>query len=524
MRIIDITLNNYRAFYGKHSISLDKDGKNLMVYGENGSGKSSLYEALKKFMLSSVQKVEVEEHAFIPKAQKNTASIKLKFSENAKATVTHEYELKIADGKIVSADTTLIANANKIKGFFDYRSLLDTHLNHVDSVNIFKILNETILLHAENRFTKNEICKDWKLIQDGLQSRKGKWVVAALHTNTDNFSKGFKYLTEKIQIDTNTFLKYFDKGMEVTVEFDKCYYEETDGSVYGDEAILKIKYAGRTIDKHQFFLNETRLSALAISLYLASIKLNPLTGALKVLVLDDLLIGLDMSNRLPLLEILQKHFLNPAQENEKFQVIMTTYDKVWFELVNNYFGTDGWKYIEIYSKKAKEEDFEIPIIKDSQGYLERARHYLAEKDNKASAVYIRTEFERIVKTLCEKKMLQVNYKTRQKEFKTEDFWDAIKNQTEIDVELVKEIEIHRGTVMNPFSHYDLERPEFTRELEDTTIAVENLGRLLIDTNLKALRKRTYNDLKMEIQKLEFQIKKPLLGKIIRSLLDAKQKG
>ncbi len=521
MRVTDIFINNYRAFYGKHHISLDKDGKNLMVYGENGSGKSSLYVALKTFMLSSVRKVDIEENVFIPKAQKDTASIKLKISENSRATVTHEYEVKIADGKIVSADTTLIENANKIKGFFDYRSLLATHLNHKDDVDIFYTLLHNIWGHAENRFTTNEIISDWDVIQDGLGSRKGKWVVAALHENTDKFSKGFKYLTDKVQVDTNTFLKFFDKSLEVTIHFDKCIYDETDGAVYGDEAILKIKYAGKPIDKHQHFLNEARLSALAISLYLASIKLNPLTGALKILVLDDLLIGLDMSNRLPLLEILQKHFIKPEQPTEVFQIIMTTYDKVWFGLVNNYFGTDNWKYIEIYSKKLKDDDFEIPIIKETQTYLDKARYYLAEKDNKASAVYIRTEFERIVKTICEKKVLQVNYKTRQKEFTTEDFWDSITKQTDINPLLAKTIEIHRGTVMNPFSHYDLERPEFTKELEDTILAVEKLGELLVEANLKALRKKTFNDLVKEILKLELQLKNPVIGKILRGLIDKK---
>lgn len=520
MRVTDIYINNYRAFYGKHHISLDKDGKNLMVYGENGSGKSSLYVALKSFMLSSVRKVDIEENVFIPASQKDTASIKLKISENAKATVTHEYEVKTTEGKIVSADTTLIENANKIKAFFDYRSLLETHLNHKESVNIFYTLLDNIWSHAINRFSTNEIQQDWNEIQNGLGSRKGKWVVAALHENTDKFSKGFKYLTDKVQTDTNTFLKYFDKSLEVSLEFDKCYYDETDYIVYGDEAILKIKYAGQPIDKHHYFLNEARLSALAISLYLASIKLNPLTGALKVLVLDDLLIGLDMSNRLPLLAILKKHFIE-TDAREVFQIIMTTYDKVWFELVNNYFGTTNWKYIEIYSKKLKDEDFEFPIIKETLGYLDKARFYLGEKDNKASAVYIRTEFERIVKTICEKKILQVNYKTRQKEFTTEDFWDAITNQTDINPELVKQIEIHRGTVMNPFSHYDLERPEFTRELADTIIAVEKLGELLIDANMKALRKRTYNDLIKVIDKLELQLKKPVIGKILRGLIDKK---
>ena len=44
--------------------------------------------------------------------------------------------------------------------------------------------------------------------------------------------------------------------------------------------------------------------------------------------------------------ILKNHFIEvPAQE--QFQTIMTTYDKVWYELVRNFFGNEKWKYIEI---------------------------------------------------------------------------------------------------------------------------------------------------------------------------------
>jgi energy-coupling factor transporter ATP-binding protein EcfA2 len=392
MRVTDIFINNYRAFYGKHHITLDKDGKNLIVYGENGSGKSSLFTALENFFKSSVQKVEVEENIFISGSQKNTASIKLKVQKSSTATVSHTYEVKIPDGLIIGDDTTLIENANKVKGFFDYRSLLRTHLDFIakDKVDIFYILVKLILPHAENRFTKNEIGKEWAEIEAQIELRKGVWRVEWLHTNTDTFSKGLKLLLQSIEDDTNKFIHHFDKSLSIKIEFDKCYYDEGDKCFYGDTAFLKINYAGKDIDKHHLFLNEARLSALAISLYLASIKVNPLTGALKILVLDDLLIGLDMSNRLPLLSILQKHFIKPENPNDAFQIIMTSYDKVWFEIVNNYFGADNWKYIEIYSKKLKDEDFEFPIIKETKGYIEAARFYLAEKDNKASAVYIRT--------------------------------------------------------------------------------------------------------------------------------------
>ena len=53
MRITKIEIKNFRAFYGEYLIDLYKAGKNLLVYGENGSGKTSLYQALKFFLESS---------------------------------------------------------------------------------------------------------------------------------------------------------------------------------------------------------------------------------------------------------------------------------------------------------------------------------------------------------------------------------------------------------------------------------------------------------------------------------------
>ena len=519
MRVTDIYINNYRAFYGSHHIELDRDGKNLMVYGENGSGKSSLFTALQSFFKSSVSKVDIEENIFIPVSEKNTASIKIKVREDKESTVSQEYEVHIKHGEIIGTDKSLIVNASKVNGFFDYRSLLETHLIHQAStdVNIFDLLVLKILPHAINRFSAKTIGEEWAKILEEMGYRKGSWRVQWLGEATGIFSKGLKYLLEQIQTDTNIFLKYFDKSLSVKVVFDECYYEGTDKEVYGNDALLEMSFAGQKIPKHHLFLNEARLSALAISLYLASIKANPLVGALKVLVLDDLLIGLDMGNRLPLLSILRDHFVN-VHANDRFQIIMTTYDKVWFELVNNYFGAEQWKYIEIYSTKFKEGDFDFPIIKETNGYLEKAQFYLTQKDNKAAAVYIRTEFERVVKRICEKKSLQVIYKTRQKEFSTEDFWDAIKQQTNLDRDLIKRIEIHRGSVMNPFSHYDLESPEFERELQNTIVEVEKLGKINPKDDIK---KYTFQNLVGEKEKLEKTLKYLYIGKIIGSLLAKK---
>ncbi len=53
MKITEIDIKNFKAFCGTYHIDLHKAGKNLLVYGENGSGKTSLYQALKRFLESS---------------------------------------------------------------------------------------------------------------------------------------------------------------------------------------------------------------------------------------------------------------------------------------------------------------------------------------------------------------------------------------------------------------------------------------------------------------------------------------
>jgi hypothetical protein len=228
-----------------------------------------------------------------------------------------------------------------------------------------------------------------------------------------------------------------------------------------------------------------------------------------------------MSNRLPLLDVLKKHFIE-VDKDKQFQVIMTTYDKVWYELVRNYFGAEKWKYTEIYTKSLKDDDFEIPVIFNENGYLERAKHYLTEKDYKASAVYLRTEFERIVKTICDKQKIPVCYHKNQKETTSEDFWTAIESHTDLNPTLIHEITIHRGVVMNPFSHHDLEKPAFEAELKATVAAVEKLKAI----DPKSLKKITIEQLKKEIiglkkepadLKIKLQEKEDLVRELGRKL-------
>ena len=46
MKITKIEIKNFKAFRGPDEIILGQKGQNLLLYGENGSGKTSLYKAL----------------------------------------------------------------------------------------------------------------------------------------------------------------------------------------------------------------------------------------------------------------------------------------------------------------------------------------------------------------------------------------------------------------------------------------------------------------------------------------------
>ena len=61
MKIQNIEITNYKAFLGTHKINVS--GKNLFIYGENGTGKSSLYFALKDFFQSSIEDIDLNELA-----------------------------------------------------------------------------------------------------------------------------------------------------------------------------------------------------------------------------------------------------------------------------------------------------------------------------------------------------------------------------------------------------------------------------------------------------------------------------
>lgn len=472
MKIQSIEITNYKAFLGTYEIKVG--GKNLFIYGENGSGKSSLYYALKDFFQSSIEDIDLNEleNIFVSKDKKGKTSIKVKFSTKASS-----YEFSSSRNDTREANDTNIRDANKLKSFLTYKHLLDIHhLKKQNSINLFDLLVNGVLKHFRYSLTNGrELGELWQDVESLIEKQTGREypinkkkieVNAALKVFNEAFGELFKPESpEYILKHAKPILDRFNHKIEVILRYAQVRPDKDYSALENAHVMIDLQYAGKKIAYPHLFLNEARLSAIAISIYLGMIKRHVQGIPCKILFLDDIFIGLDIANRLPLLEILEYEF-------PEYQVFITTYDKPWFENAKSFLDDNkGWKTMEFYAQETK-EGFEIPCIFDNQDFLTKAEYHRNHSDYKAAAVYTRSAFEKIIRTYCEDKKKKLVFKSKLKDYSSEDFWKQVK--LDLQPKTITEIEQYRNLVLNAFSHYNTEVHEIRAEINAAINAVKKL--------------------------------------------------
>ena len=138
VKITKIEIKNFKAFRGPDVINLEKKGRNLLLYGENGSGKTSLYEALKFFLESSEGTHQFRDYRNIFTNETDKGYIKFHFTPDPSLSKEiYEWSEDIQNDTKVGP----IIDASKAKGFLDYKELLKTNYLHHEknSVNVFDL-------------------------------------------------------------------------------------------------------------------------------------------------------------------------------------------------------------------------------------------------------------------------------------------------------------------------------------------------------------------------------------------------
>ena len=464
MKIQKILLKDFRGFPGPAEYTFDLGtARHLLVYGENGSGKSSLFRAIEEFFnFDRSAKAFAEFKNIFSDPALTDGHVSVTLDDNS----SHVWRF----GGSRESTNPIISNiANRI-GCIDYRALLRTNFLHeAETVNLFQVAVKTLLPHhpvsVRGRFTT--IGKLWDRVVKNKPSTHHRSPLERATTAVLEFNEGINLVLPALEAKAQELLLGFPGcDFELGLRYPGLKYDYGQRKYAGQELFLDLSRRGVKLRGHQHFLNEARLSAIALSIYFAGLLVSvpaPPPGAplyQNILVLDDVLIGLDMSNRIPVLELLRQRFAD-------WQMFLLTHDKVWFEIVNLQTHDDPtWCCHELYSGESQ-DGLQVPIQKPcGKGwdyFLKRAAQHLADNDERAAAVYTRAAFEGKVKKYCENKGVRVKYNTDPRRIDNQSFWDAATEkalkEAANDVNkisklkrMINEIEMYRKIVLNPLSH------------------------------------------------------------------------
>ncbi|HOW64780.1 MAG TPA: ATP-binding protein [Candidatus Paceibacterota bacterium] len=476
MRLTQIHLRDFRAFPGEFELRLP-GGCSLLIHGENGSGKSSLAGALRDFIALDrplPRPIAPHAHAFTDPAHCQPR-IQLVF-EDGRNTDTIAWEtsrlhpLEPDDGRTPASTTPAqrqaLVDVARQSGFYDYRVLLRTSFRSGDG----DLGEQLFLLFVEN------LLSGFPLVRGGAELVRDRWDVLRKTFPASRHDKRMREANrvaaplnsalpgflDHTRVEANRLLAAYFPNQRLVIRAlttPGCSFAKATKKLTGQRILPEIEYNGCLVDGHEEFLNEARLTALGLCMFLAALKLadfNPAASdPLRLLVLDDVLIGLDLSNRLPLLECLRVEFPH-------HQTILLTYDELWFNIAREHTAHWGtWRSAQMFAEVTGPVAPPIPRLKDTTDDLTVAKRYLNANDLRSAAVYIRAAFENRLRTICEDKHVKLDFKQDPKKVSADALWTAIlsrqremvaQGNTFVDPNLVPRIEAIRSQVLNRLAH------------------------------------------------------------------------
>lgn len=542
-KIKSITLRNFKYFFGKETeqpqnkIELDK--QNLLLYGENGSGKSSIYWALYTFLQSAIKHPQSEiEKYFDPAKDQNLrnrfaqpddeSGIIVEFTSPSGGTIK---ELKRNTDRTYSINTyrdTFTERALIGSDFINYKFLSKIYdFRNSEPIDLFEMFERDILMfidfeeayteHDGTLSTKTYASDWWKFICEGYKTlpkntnkiaERSDEYIRYQNETIPKFIALLKMFLLDITQGANDFLENeFKEDFRIKFKTDaiECVFnkridgrnKQKDGKLHKPKIPLQVIFnhdslaeANKEIIKPHTFLNEARLTAIALAIRLSILDRRPtFPNSARILVLDDLLLSLDMSHRDKVLDILlSDSFINT------YQILILTHDRAFYNMCKNRiqdrFET-GWIFKEMYQHQT-DAGIPCPFIPEQSNYLDFAKKYLKEFDYPASANYLRKETERVLCKLLPHNLTlflkndegskTVNLETLISRFK--DYYISLGG----DFTPFLRLKEHKDLILNPLSHDNTHSPIYKLELL-------NLIKILDELNLISVK--TLNDVKVD---------------------------
>lgn len=525
MKLHELHISNFKFFPKQDPKSplLKIDGKNLLVYGENGSGKSTIYWSIYTLLESAFKINEFDVEKYFVKGTEfglvnihakanQPAFIKMILKDNAGNPIEYYVDGNV-NNIVANMGNSAIRESGMASDFINYRVIFRLHnLKHSKENNLFGWFEDEIfpyILIASINSTKSvgDVLKELKKgpakVKDFDEIDKMVFSNPTMQHHAEeavkkDFKKYQKY--EKDLKKWNTKLKTYLQGIitrantiltndfqqnfEIKLNYTFSKINVTADDLGWQDPIIELKipiYNGKrnAVKRPHTFLNEAKWTSIGLSIRLAIIEdwtNRPIQAQLKVLVIDDMLLSLDMSNRDIVLNILLDRYVND------YQLIMLTHDRYFFELAQGKINARNkggdWLKLEMYedSDNGKSK----PLILKSKTNLERAKSFFKQKEFAASANHLRKATECFVYEYVPKRN---QYDRNFKPLNLSSLIGksrAVARMNGLPTSLIQDLDLMRTHIFNPSSHYDVYTPIFQNDLKR---AIETLEQVSTLTNI-----------------------------------------
>lgn len=520
-----VILDNFKYFHAP--FTLDVISKNLLVYGENGSGKSSIYWALYTLFQSRLKPDDASvKKYFDPTHEENLrnkysldtdpSSIKVVFHDkDTPGSLDKTYEISLATVNTQNNADSFLSFTIASSDFLNYKMLSKlTDKENSKKNDITDLFVKEIYPFADFRITYIKLdgtrstqrnAEAWhRYIYDSVNqlkkqtgSRKNQFDTKDpgyehFETLLSEFRDELAYYLQEISQRANYKLEHdFNiKDVEIVLSIDPVFlfnlpqrtryrdHKLHPLGIYLNTKLKNTQLAGgeAQVTRLRTFYNEAKLTCIGLAIRLAVVDAKFAGGPnlASLLCVDDLLVSLDMSYRVPVTKALLSYA-------NRYQMCIFTHDRSMYHMIKSTikelgYNIDDWKCLEFYRSDPSKETVEEPQPHwyEDNGYEDKVKIYMNRGDYPAAGNYLRKYAEDLIKSILPQNMCyEWKPNGEIKALMLRKLYDETKSGKnegfcklyDINPSAMPDISKHLTRLMNPLSHDDKEVPLYRQELE-----------------------------------------------------------
>lgn len=496
--ISKIRIDGFKAFPKEFELNLN--GRNLLMYGENGSGKSSIYYALHALLQSQYHDkgaIYFDKNAPESIVNKDTTTAEPYIEIELEGSGTKYRLSKNGYEEIPHQAISPLRDMNAECVFINHKFLFRTFsFRNSEYIDLFPIFIKDILPFVLTQDDAEYIGTIYDDVMKGIRRHgKSNQLEDSYKKRIERFNLEVRHVINKInsivsEIYNKNFRNENEQSLKIVLEYDdnhdqiplshKSYWLRCDYryqlvnkagnwepkqissgyEILQPSIMLRIEEETngtyQPIEKPQTYFNEARLTAIALSVRFSLLDTIAAADG-RFMALDDMLISLDMSNRAKVVAFL-------LSISDRYKIYLFTHDKMFFEYFKHktQSNKEKWVYKEIYM-----DDNKSPYLRNSTDYLGQAEHFIKQHEYEIAGNFLRKAAESICKRFLPRKwQMSPDYTVLDLNGLIQNCRRFASESGVVDLSVFDELDGYRKFILNPSSHDSYDVIKYRYEVEN----------------------------------------------------------